>query len=367
MIGRRRLLRTGAAIPYITLAGARPAAAATVDEALTKAAQKEGTLTYYFATSADITARWNAAFTRKYGISIKNVRGPTYPLFDRWQNEERVGKHIADVICFTDPSIVEGANKNGLIADYRPAEAAALPTTMKQDGVWYATTIAYMGVGWNTKLVSADEEKLLLQRQWDVLADPRWQGRYTTTAAASGGSTYAYWYMLANALRDRYGVPFLRKLAANKPGIFISKPPMYDRLVAGEYAIADQASMDLMGDLYLKGAPIRWMYPDPVPASISAHSISAGAPHPNAARLFQEWSLSAEGQAEWQKYTSVLPTRPDVPNERKEAHKDWYAETWFAEPKTLYLEYLNDPGYADPAKPLIAEWNEIFGYNGGGQ
>ena len=261
MIRRRRLLRTGAAIPFIALAGARPAAAATVDEALTKAAQKEGTLTYYFATSADITARWNAAFTRKYGISIKNVRGPTYPLFDRWQNEERVGKHIADVICFTDPSIVEGANKHGLIADYRPAEAAALPSTMKQDGVWYATTIAYMGVGWNTKLVSAEEERLLLQRQWDVLADPRWQGRYTTTAAASGGSTYAYWYMLVNALRDRYGVPFLHKLAANKPGIFISKPPMYDRLVAGEYAIADQASMDLMGDLYLQGAPFAGCIP----------------------------------------------------------------------------------------------------------
>jgi ABC-type Fe3+ transport system substrate-binding protein len=364
MIRRRDVLRSGAAVPLAALFQGS-AARAEPDAALVTAAQKEGTLTYYFATSADVTQRWNAGFTRKYGVQIKNVRGPSYPLYDRWMNEERVGKHIADLVCFTDPSILEGAHAEGFIADYVSPEGAAIPPAMKRDGIWYAATLAYMGVGWNTNLVTPAEEQFLLTRQWDVLADPRWQDRYTTTAAASGGSTYAYWYMLVYALQDRYGYPFLRRLAANKPGIFISKPPMYDRLVAGEYAVADQASTDLMGDLYLKGAPIRWMFPEMVPAAISAHSVSAHAPHPNAARLFQEWSLSAEGQAEWQKYTTVLPTRPDVEDARKTGRKDWWGESWFAEPKTLYLDYLREADYADPAKPIIPEWNRIFGYNGG--
>jgi ABC-type Fe3+ transport system substrate-binding protein len=166
-------------------------------------------------------------------------------------------------------------------------------------------------------------------------------------------------------MKDRYGFPFLRKLAANKPGIFISKPPMWDRVAAGEYAIADQAGTDQMGELYLKGAPIRWMYPDTVSTTISLNAICANARHPNAARRFMEWSISAEGQAEWQKYTTVLPTRGDVEDTRKAAKKDWYGESWFREPKTLYLDYLQEAEFADPAKPLIGEWNKIFGYNGG--
>lgn len=61
----------------------------------------------------------------------------------------------------------------------------------------------------------------------------------------------------------------------------------------------------------------------------------------------------------------MLPTRGDVEDARKVARKDWWGEGWFTEPKTLYLDYLQEADYADPAKPIIPEWNRIFGYNGG--
>jgi ABC-type Fe3+ transport system substrate-binding protein len=93
--------------------------------------------------------------------------------------------------------------------------------------------------------------------------------------------------------------------------------------------------------------------------------ISANAPHPNAARLFQEWALSEEGQRGWFEVTSVLPSRPDVVDPRRETKKDWYSEAWYREPRTLYLSYLDEPGFGDPAKPIIPRWNKIIGYQEG--
>jgi ABC-type Fe3+ transport system substrate-binding protein len=235
---------------------------------------------------------------------------------------------------------------------------------MKQDAVWYALHAGFMGIGWNTTRTSEADAQSIRDQGWDALGDPRWKGRYGTTTPASGGSDYTFWYMFMVDHKDRWGEPWLRALAANKPDVFISKPPMIDRLAAGEYAIVDQATQDGMTEQFLKGAPVRWMFPDPTPATLLSQLVSANAPHPNAARLFQEWALSAEGMAEWFKYTSVLPTRPDVIDPRKAEKKDWYGQDWYADPVNLYLDYLQQPAYGDPAKPLIGQWNEIIGYQG---
>jgi iron(III) transport system substrate-binding protein len=335
-----------------------------VTDELIKAAQKEGSITYYHVTPIDVTNSWTKAFSQKYGISTKNVRGPGYPTWDKWLNESRVGRHICDIIQVTDQSIIQPADKEGFVAHYTPTAGAAIYPNMKQDSIWYALHAGFMGIGWNTARATEAEGRSIREQGWNALADPRWQHRYGTTTPASGGSDYTFWYLFMVEMKDRYGDPWLRKLAANQPDIFISKPPMIDRLAGGEYAIVDQASQDSMTEQWLKGAPVRWHFPDPTPATLLAQVVSANAPHPNAARLFHEWSLTPDGQLEWFKYMSVSPSRADVVDPRKAAKKDWYAEDWYADPTNLYLAYLNEPEYGNPAKPIIARWNEIFGYQG---
>jgi iron(III) transport system substrate-binding protein len=369
VIGRRALLAGAAASPLL---GVAPAAAAThgvseggITDALIAAAQKEGMLTYYHVTSIDETGRWTAQFTKRFGVQTKNVRGPGYPTWDKWLNESRVGRHICDAIQVTDPSIIEPANKEGFIAHYTPEAGSVIFPHMKTDGVWYAIHANIMGIAWNPQRATATEQDSIFAQGWDALGDPRWKGRYGTTTPASGGSDYVFWYMFLVEMEDRYGDPWLRRIAANKPDVFISKPPMFDRLAAGEYAIIDQASLDGLTSLYLKGAPVRWTFPDPVPCNLTAQVVSANAPHPNAARLFQEWALSAEGQRAWFDVTSVIPSRPDVQDPRKAAKKDWFGESWYREPQTLYLDYLQQPQFGDPKKPIIPRWNKIIGYQQG--
>ncbi|MET0429655.1 MAG: extracellular solute-binding protein [Microvirga sp.] len=328
---------------------------------LVAAAKAEGTLTYYHTTAIDPTAIWTGEFTKKYGIKTQNVRGPSYPLWERWLTEERVGQHVADAVQITDTVLIEAAAKEGLIADYAPPSGAGLRPEMKKDGVWYTLFVNAMGIAWNTTKVTPEEEKLIRAGGWSVLTDPRWAGRIATGTPASGGSSYSYVYMFLGGKRDQLGPGFVAKMAALKPQVYESKSPMYDRLAAGEHAIVDQASQSDMGGFYQKGAPVRWIFPKPTPANLTVQTISAKAPHPNAARLFQEWAMSPEGQAAWFKVASVASARPDTVDPRKAAKADWYKEPWYADPEELYINYLNDPGYVDPDKPIIAEWNQIFG------
>lgn len=362
-LARRRLLQAGAA-SLLTLGASRALAAdAQPGKALIAAARKEGTLTVYTSSEMAMTEKWCGLFTHTYGVPVKVVRGPGYPIFDRWLNEERVGRHIMDVMQLSDPTLLDSAFKQGFIATYKPAADTAIYPEMKHSGVWYALRAGTMGIGYNAHLVNATDEQFLHTAGWDALTDPRWKGRCATTAAGSGGSTYAYNFMFMVALKQQYGLPFLRKWAANKPDVYISKPPLFDRLAAGQYAIGDEATSTDMNLLYLKGAPVRWVYPTPTPTILTAQAISSHAPHPNAARLFSEWCLGVVGQTAWMQYESALPSRPDVEDPRKAKKQAWFADPWYSDPKTLYLAYLRNPAFADPAKPLIHEWNKIFGYD----
>ncbi len=363
--GRRSLLGAAAALGVgLTANAARTAAqpGAGITDELIKAAKSEGAITYYHTSDLGLTAKWVGGFTRKYGVSVKTIRGPSYPLYDRWLNEERVGRHIADVIQISDPTLFPAAVKEGFIATYSPAAGTGIPDALKAEGIWYSLVIEPMGICYNTNETTAEEVKLLVDGGWNALADPRWHGRYATTTPAAGGSTYTYWYMFMQEYKDKYGEAFVRKLAAHKPTIYSSKVLAFDRLAAGEFALSDMAVQSNMTELYSKGAPVRWFFPDPTPGNPLVQIISAKAPKPNGARLFQEWSLSPEGQAEYLKYSSVYPSNPSVTDPRKLAKTDWYAQNWYADPTELYMSFMKEPAYADPAKPLIPVWNQIFGY-----
>jgi iron(III) transport system substrate-binding protein len=60
------------------------------------------------------------------------------------------------------------------------------------------------------------------------------------------------------------------------------------------------------------GAPVDWVYLNPVFANIHPAGISAKAPHPNAARLFIDFVLSKPGQEIVRKMNRI-PDRTDTP------------------------------------------------------
>jgi iron(III) transport system substrate-binding protein len=178
-IGRRHLLRIGAS-SAVALGTGRALADVPPDATLLSAARQEGTLTVYTPAEMGMMARWCASFTHKFAVQVKIVRGPSYPMFDRWLNEERVGRRFADVVQISDSTLLSMAFKQGFVAHYRPAADEAMYPDMKQSGVWYALHADYMGIAYNSERTTAQDEKFLHENGWDALTDPRWKGRCAT-------------------------------------------------------------------------------------------------------------------------------------------------------------------------------------------
>src|SRR5690606_18720788 len=127
--------------------------------------------------------------------------------------------------------------------------------------------------------------------------NPVFKGRVgIMNAATGGGSTYIPFYVTYSL----YGKEFMEKFAALEPRIFTSVNLLGAALASGDIDVAMAISETPLTVLYEQGAPIQWIAPQPAAGALTGQAISASAPHPNAARLYQEYAFADEGYGAWQ-------------------------------------------------------------------
>jgi ABC-type Fe3+ transport system substrate-binding protein len=81
----------------------------------------------------------------------------------------------------------------------------------------------------------------------------------------------------------------------------------------GEFPVAVVVYPDQIEQMKLKGQPVEWVKTtDPILVNLAPVSIAAKAPHPNAAKLLMNYSISKEGQEILQKARRAS-ARHDVP------------------------------------------------------
>ena len=127
----------GAALGAPAIISARAQSKPGITDELVKAAQKEGVLSYTITPISARPVSGPKTFSKRFGIQMKNMRLPSYPLFDRWSTSSRVGRHLADLIQITDPTPPASyANQQGFVANYVPEGGSAIPATLREDGIW---------------------------------------------------------------------------------------------------------------------------------------------------------------------------------------------------------------------------------------
>lgn len=344
---------------------ASPAAGAATNEAaanipdfdtrfadLIAKAKQEGSLMVYHTTVDAGQADYNAKFEQRFpGVKLERFRAPAGPLHERYRTESRAGRGVADIIYASNLSLMKGLVDENLIANYTPAAAPAYPADLKIEGYGYPFYIIRIGsVLYNTDLVNeADAAKLMT---WEGVLDPQWKGSILLTNPATAGSQVPLIHMFMEGLPQRFGRPFLDKLAAQNPTVLDSAATGSQRVAAGEFAVQVGSADEIVAPLHRNNAPVRLVFPPPTPVGPQVVAVTANAPHPNAARLFMEWSLSAEGQAAHA--GSIGPSYlRSVPNPNPITQ-----ESWWKEPTELYIP----PADAEAgAQSLTTEWKQIFG------
>jgi len=304
---RGEALRVGVALAACLSLSATSAHAA--DAALIAAAKKEGTVVWYTTQIVDQFARPAAsAFEKMYpGIKVTLSRTNATTAAIKILNENRAGKNQSDI--FDGTVTVVPLKKAGYVLQWLPDAAKNYPPQYKdKDGYWIATNLYVLTPAFNTNLVKPGTEP----KTYQALLDPKWRGKMVWGASLSSSAAPGFIGAVLTEMGDAKGLDYLRQLQRQQiAGVNVSARQVLDQVIAGEYPIALQIFNHHAVISAKQGAPVKWIPMEPATGALSVVSISKNAPHINAAKLFEDFLVSREGQIEYQK-AEYLPADPNV-------------------------------------------------------
>ena len=243
-----------------------------------------------------------STFTKKYKIPITNDNPDASSAVENQTVRSLKGDPRAPDVLDVGPSFaIDGANE-GLYARHFTRNFKKVPRAMKdRRGFWLADYWGVVSFGVNTAVVST------VPRTFDDLMKPEYKNRVALNGSPlSSGSAVAgvFAASLANggSLSDiGPGIDFFAAL--KKAGNFIPVQATPSTIASGQTPIT--LDWDYLNLGYVKEFPsarIRVAVPsDGIYGAYYCQSINATAPHPWAARLWQEFLYSDQGQLLWLK------------------------------------------------------------------
>jgi ABC-type Fe3+ transport system substrate-binding protein len=270
----------------------RPAAAA--DQALIDAAKKEGSVTWYTVQIVDQIVRPLAdAFEQKYGIKVDYVRANTSAIALRITNEAASGHVLCDV--FDGATTAPVLKRRHLVLQWLPDAAKTFPAEeVDKEGYWIALYLSVLTGAVNTDLVPPGAEP----KSWEDFLDPKWQGKIAWSSENGNTAGAGFVGLVTREYGETKGRAYLQELAQQKLAAMpVSNRETLDQVISGEYPIGLQVNNHSAFLSASKGAPVNWLPINPANVSLVTASVVAGAPHPDAAKLFLDFIVSDEGQA----------------------------------------------------------------------
>ncbi len=281
--------------------GATSAAAGGGMSALVAAAKAEKTLNVIALPSNWANyGKEISTFQQKYGIHV-NSEAPSDSSAQEIQaiKTSRGRSSAPDVV---DVGQSYAVASTAYFAPYEVATWADIPAAQKApNGDWFNDYGGYISFGCNLKIVHT------CPTSWAALADPQYKGDVALNGSpvSANAALSAVWAAALNnggSLSNIMpGVAFFKKLQSN--GNFNSTDCNAASLLeAGQCPIV--INWDYLNVAGAWGLPstTQWKVVDPTGAPFAAfydQAVSKYAPHPAAARLWEEFLYSAQGQNIW--------------------------------------------------------------------
>jgi iron(III) transport system substrate-binding protein len=292
---RRHVLATSTtalmASGFARSAHAGPEASRITPE-LVEAAKKEGRVTWYTSVDLALGEKVAKAFEAKYpGVAVKVERSGAERNFQRIGQEYASKIYNCDVVNSSDAAHLIIWKREKMLAAYVPEDVARdFPAGHKDpDGMFASWRITLCPIAYNTRLVKPEDAP----KSYADLLDPKWSGKMVKAHPGYSGTIMTATQQLSRDL----GWPWFEKLAKQKVMQVQSATEPPKKTVAGERAIAVDGGEYLTILMREKGDPVEIVYPtEGTPLITGPSGIMANAPNPNAARLFQAWSMTAEAQ-----------------------------------------------------------------------
>ena len=321
-----------AAMPFLSRAVAGSEVEAAVEWArknlphstpdIINGAAREGKLTlslYNLGGNDEAIQALVKGFNQRYPfITVDYTRYSTVQLLNKFNAEINARRGISDFVnlpsnAATNRTLIE----RGAIAKFVVSQDTAFPDQGKRSGLWYAWHNEQATTVYRSDALTDEEKKLVHSSKG--LGDPRFKGRIAINAITNS-------LTLSTSYTLMYGPdPKLWEgLARNRPKVKPASNALVSSVLAGEADIGVMCGAASPMAAAKGGAPVAFGRSSPCPMLHTPCAISAIAPHPNAARLWQDWSTSSEGQNIWVRESGMSPVRRGL------AAKGWAEQqSWF--------------------------------------
>jgi iron(III) transport system substrate-binding protein len=298
-------------------------------------AETEGKLMFYAAFNANDSKTLTDGFKQLYPkIDAMFYRATDAQLMERILTESRAGQNLWDVVMTTS-FYGHNLKKRGVLASYDSPERKYYRDGYKDpQATWTSIYTNYAAFGYNTRSVL----KTAVPKSFADLLKPEWKGNIGIDSRA-----YEWFGTMVKAMGDEKGIAYMRELA-KQVQLRNGRNLLAQLVAAGEFKGGLTAYSQTFEQLKPAGAPVDWVYLNPVFANIHPVGLSAKAPHPNAGKLFIDFVLSKKGQ-DLIRGMNRIPDRVDTPPEHArlmEGIKPVFAPTEVLEEFERYAKIFHE-------------------------
>ena len=289
----------------LLLAGS--AAAQDTTPALVAAAVKEGRVTWYSSVDVKVAEAVAKAFRAEYPeVKLDVERSGSERVFQRINQEYGSNIKNVDVVNSSDASHFIYWKQQKMLAAHTPPDVKRFPAQYKDPDGYFAVWRATLNVmGYNTNLLAAKDAPT----GYADLLDPKWKGKLVKAHPSYSGTALTGTFAIVKTL----GWEYLEKLSRQGVQQLQSTTAPPKSIASGERVVmVDGNEYNMFIELNAK-SPVKIIYPkEGTPFVTSPTAIFADAPHPNAARLLQNFLYTAKIQQLAVNEGGTRSVHPDV-------------------------------------------------------
>lgn len=273
------------------------------------AAKQEGTVSYWDTviqpeTHDALAAGFRAAYGLPASFQVKYTLSATLALITKVEQEVSSGNVTIDVASIASPPWINGLVKAGHVMAYDSPEyksyQAVFAAKMGMPG-HYAFNGAYVFVPvWNKDTLKFNG------KSWKDVLGAVPPGRLSLNDSGNSATAVLTYIGLRNVL----GVEYFKTLAKMKPAFILRSEATAERLVSGQDLLAFGGMPTRVAQYNERGASLDFLFPEEGVVLLGQNSIIlTKSPHPNAARLWLDFTLSERGQAILAKREALISGR----------------------------------------------------------
>ena len=309
---------------------------------LIKGAREEKEVMFYGTTPVTQVAVLRKSFNARYPfVELKHFYAVRQGILNKAMSEFRSGAQLADVLM-TDVSYGSLFIKEGISHPFTtPDIKRYVRGSYDPNGQWYTMYMLTMALMYNRNMVKPSD----VPRSYQDLLDPKWKGKMIFDPEAA--------YIMA-AMEHAWGKEkardYLTRLAKQDLILRRGSALTTQLVAAGEQPIAIVVNGETTAEVRDKGAPIGFSLLAPKIIKPNGFFMAKKAPHPHAALLFTDWTLSEEGQRVLAVELGKGVAMKGLPVKYKEFQ---------GEP-----DYVVAAEFGNQLKQYMAEFQKILGYSG---